>query len=149
MKKKFLLFSISILFAGSFCFAQSADEKAVADRVENLRKAMLAVDQTALEELVADQLSYGHSGGLVEDKAAFVKALVTKKTVFTAINISDQTIKIADNAAIVRHHFTGATNNNNVPANIDIMALMVWQKQNGVWKLIARQGIKIPEVKPN
>jgi hypothetical protein len=39
---------------------------------------------------------------------------------------------------------TGATNNKNVPANIDIIVLMVWQKQNGQWKLVARQAARLP-----
>jgi len=149
MKKSILLFILCLLLIGFSSLAQPGDEKEVADRVERLRKAMLNVDKNTLEELTAEQLSYGHSGGLVEDKNAFVSALVTKKTVFTAINLSDQTIKLAGDAAIVRNHFTGATNNNNVPANIDIFVLMVWQKQNGTWKLLARQAAKIPEVKPN
>ena len=60
------------LLGCSSLFAQSADEKAIADRVETLRKALITPDKKVLEELTADELSYGHSTGLVEDKAAFM-----------------------------------------------------------------------------
>ncbi|MFI5220421.1 MAG: nuclear transport factor 2 family protein [Bacteroidia bacterium] len=124
--------------------AQSSDENAVAGRVEALRKAMIAADKIALEGLVAEELSYGHSSGLVEDKAAFVDQFVTGKTVFKTITLSDQTIKIAGKVAIVRHHLTGDTNNNNVAGKADIIILLIWQKQKGQWKLLARQAARKP-----
>ena len=132
------------LLGNASLFAQTADEKAVADRVEALRKAMIAADKTVLEDLVAEELSYGHSSGLVEDKAAFVDQFLTGKSVFKTITLSDQTIKMAGNVAIVRHRLTGDTNNNNVPGKADIIILLVWQKQNGKWKLLARQAARIP-----
>jgi len=144
MPKMIASLMLSCLLAGASLFAQSSDEKEVAGRVESLRKAMIAADKSALEELTAGQLSYGHSSGLVEDKAAFIDEFVTGKSVFTSITLADQTIKIAGNVAIVRHHLTAETNNKNVPGKADIVVLLIWQKQNGQWKLLARQAAKIP-----
>ena len=138
-----LLFCLLISAAS---FAQSSDEKAVAARVEALRKAMIAADKIALEDLAAEELSYGHSSGLVENKAAFVDQFVTGKSVFKTITLSEQIIKMAGDVAIVRHHLTGDTNNNNVAGKADIIILLVWQKQKGQWKLLARQAAKIPVV---
>ena len=132
------------LLIGTSLFAQSPDEKVIATRVESLRKAMIVADKTTLEELTASELSYGHSSGLVEDKAAFIDEFVTGKSVFKSINLADQTIKIAGNVAIVRHHLTAETNNKNVPGKADIFVLLIWQKQNGQWKLLARQAAKVP-----
>ena len=144
MKKKiaFLLFGCILTYTSSM--AQSNDEKAVADRVEMLRKAMVDSDTITLRQLTADDLSYGHSIGLVEDKAAFVDQFITGKSDFKSINLADQTIKIAGNVAIVRHHLTGETNNNNVPGTVDLIVLLIWQKQKGQWKLLARQAARIP-----
>lgn len=125
--------------------AQSSDEKTVAAAVEKLRKAMIAADKATLESLSAEELSYGHSSGLVENKAEFVDQFVTGKTVFLDnLTFSNQTIRIAGDAAIVRHRLTADTNNNKVPGKVDILILMVWQKQKGEWKLLARQAAKIP-----
>ena len=135
-----------------FCFlisatlmAQSSDVKAVEAAVEKLRKAMIAADKSTLENLAAAELSYGHSNGLVENRAEFVDQFVTKKTVFLDnLTFSDQTVKIVDNTAIVRHRLTSDTNNSNVPGKVDIQILMIWQKQKGEWKLLARQAAKVP-----
>jgi len=144
MNKFIACFLLSSMLSCSSSFAQSTDEKEVADRVENLRKAMIAADKAVLIKLTAEELSYGHSSGLVEDKAAFVDALVKGKSAFKSIILTDQTIKIAGDVAIVRHHFTGETNNNNVPGKIDLFVLLIWQKQNSEWKLLARQAVKTP-----
>ncbi len=94
--------------------------------------------------MVSSQLTYGHSSGLIEDKAAFVNALVSGKSLFTSINLSDQTISVSGNVAIVRHHLVGETLNNQVAGKADLLVLLVWQKLDGKWKLLARQAVKTP-----
>lgn len=142
-----------LLFAALFCcfttmllHAQNSDVTAIASRMEIMRKAMLKPDKRILEDIAADVLTYGHSTGLIEDKASFIEDLVSGKTVFTEVNFLEQTIKVSGNTAWVRNHMTGATNNNNVPAKVDIIVMLVWQKQHGVWKLFARQAAKLPPV---
>ena len=142
--KLILSFLVLCFVSTTILLAQTADEKAVAAAVENLRQAMIAADKATLTSLAADELSYGHSGGLIEDRAAFVDQFVTGKTEFLTIALSDQTIKIVGDAAIVRHRLVADTNNNNVPGKVDLIVLMVWQKQKGEWKLLARQAVKLP-----
>jgi len=128
--------------------AQTKDETAIAKRMETLRNALLKPDKATLADIAADNLTYGHSTGLIEDKAAFIEDLVSGKTVFTAVDFSAQTIKVDGDIAIIRNHMVGATNNNNVPAKIDIIVLLIWQKQKGQWKLLARQAAKLPVAAP-
>ena len=144
MMKIILTFLVFCLVASTLSLAQSADEKAVAAAVEKLRKAMVDADLAALKALAAEEISYGHSNGLVENKAEFVDQFATGKSDFVNITLSDQTIKIVGDAAIVRHRLTGDTNNNKVPGKVDIIVLLVWQKQKGEWKLLARQAARIP-----
>lgn len=145
MMKLILSLLVCCMVETTLSLAQTADEKAVAAAVEKLRKAMIAADKATLESLAADELSYGHSSGLIEDKAQFVNQFVTKSTVFLDnLTFSNQTIKVVGHNAIVRHRLTSDTNNNNVPGKVDIIILMVWLKQNGAWKLLARQAAKIP-----
>ena len=124
--------------------AQSPDEKEVAMQVEKLRQVMIKPDKAILESIAAAELSYGHSSGMIEDKAAFVDEFVLGRSIFTAITLQDQTIRIAGNTAIVRHRLLGDSFNKNTPGKIDILILMIWQKQNGQWKLLARQAARIP-----
>ncbi len=124
--------------------AQPVEENKIADLVEALRKAMLSPAKSVLESFAADKLSYGHSTGLIEDKAAFVDDLISGKTGFTSLDLSDQTINIAGDVAIVRNRFI-AELKDAAKTKIDLIVLMIWQKQNGQWKLLARQAAKIRE----
>jgi ketosteroid isomerase-like protein len=124
--------------------AESADEAAVAAAVAALTKAMLAADKAKLESLVADQLSYGHSSGKLEDKAAFVDVIASKKTVYKSIELSKQTITVAGNDAIVRHAWESESGTGDGKWNVSkIGVLQVWQKQGTGWKLLARQAFKV------
>jgi ketosteroid isomerase-like protein len=144
MTKIIYILIASFMMSTTVIQAQTADEKAVAAAVEKLRQAMIAADIPALKSLAADEISYGHSNGLIENKAEFVDQFVTGKSVFKTINLTDQTVKIVGETAIVRHRLTGDTNNSNVPGKVDLGVLSVWQKQKGEWKLLARQAVKIP-----
>src|SRR5688500_16092133 len=144
MMKLIFVFFVCCFVSSTLLLAQTADEKAVAAAVEKFRQAMIASDKATLENMSSDALSYGHSNGLVEDRAAFLEQFVTGQTDFLTIALSDQTIRIVGNAAVVRHRLVGDTNNNKTPGKVDLIVLMVWEKQKGEWKLLARQAVKLP-----
>ncbi len=123
--------------------AQSKTEKQVAAVVEQLRKAMVNADKTALESLAAEQLSYGHSGGHIDDKKEFVAKLTGGGSDFVTIDLTEQTVSVTGKTAIVRHILTAKTNDNGKPAEVHLRVLLVWQKQGSQWKLLARQAVKI------
>jgi ketosteroid isomerase-like protein len=123
--------------------AQSKDEKAVAAAVERLRVAMVDGNKTALENLVMDQLSYGHSSGHIDNKTEFVEKLVSGASDFVTIDLSGQTISVSDKTAIVRHKLDAKTNDGGKPAEVHLLVLLVWEKKHGHWKLLARQAVKV------
>jgi ketosteroid isomerase-like protein len=130
------------LLRGSAAFADASDEAAVKDSVEALRKALLAADKAQLEQLAADQLSYGHSSGKVQNKAEFVDGVVTRKAVVKSLDFPELTVAVAGDAAIARHLYVSDSETDGKPNNVRIGSLEVWQKQDGNWKLLARQGFK-------
>ena len=135
------IFFVAMISATAL-IAQSKAEKKVADVVESLRKAMIDGNKTELENLVSHNLSYGHSGGHIDDKAEFVDKLVTGKSDFVTMELSEQTISINGKTAIVRHKLSATTNDAGKPGEVHLMVMMVWQKQGGHWKLLARQAVK-------
>ena len=123
--------------------AETTDQAAVADAVAALTKAMLAADRAKLESLVSEQLSYGHSGGVVQDKKDFVEVIASKKSVYKSIELSKQTIAEAGNNAIVRHAWESESGTGDGKWNVSkIGVLQVWQKEASGWKLFARQAFK-------
>jgi len=91
------------LWRSSAAVAQSADEAAVAQVVEALRKAIFGQEKPQLEALCAEQLSYGHSDGRVENKAQFINGVMTRKAILKSLTLSDHTIAIVGADAIARH----------------------------------------------
>ena len=105
---------------------------------------MIDPSPAALNQLVADDLSYGHSGGRVDTKSSFIGDLMDGKSDFVTIVITDQTVKVVGDTAIVRHTLTADTNDSGKPGKVQIKILGVWQKQGGDWKLLARQAVRPP-----
>ena len=118
------------------------EEKKLEDAVEQLRVAMIEGNKTELERLAAEELSYGHSSGYVEGKTEFVEKLVSKQSDFVSIQLSNQKITVLGNTAFVRHDLSADTNDNGKPGKVNLHILIVWQKQDGHWRMIARQAVK-------
>lgn len=124
--------------------AQTKEETEVAKAVESLKALLVEPTQKGLEEISSKDLSYGHSNGLVEDQKTFVESLMSLKYDFVTMDLTEQTIKVIGNSAIVRHILTAKTNDaGKGPGTANIKVLQVWQKQGSKWVLIARQAVKI------
>jgi Domain of unknown function (DUF4440) len=141
MKKIFI--SASFVLSALIINAQSKNEKAVTNAVERLRKSMIDGNKAELENLVSDQLSYGHSGGHIDDKKEFVEKLSSGKSDFVTIDLSEQTISICGKTAIVRHKLNATTNDGGKSGEVHLLVMLVWQKKSGKWKLLARQAVKM------
>ena len=133
------------LLRGSSALADSADEAAVTQSVEALRKAIFGQEKTQLEALCAEQLSYGHSDGRVENKAQFINGVMTRKAILKSLTLSDHTIAIVGTDAIVRHTWASESETDGKLTSTKIGVLQVWQKQDGAWKLLARQSVRPPQ----
>ena len=142
--KKIFLVSLFLLSIQTISFSQSADEKAVASTIEKLRVAIIEANEPELNKLTSPLLTYGHSNGLLEDKKEFIRALTSQESKFTKIDLSDQTIAVSGDVAIVRHKLMGDTHNKGKdPANVKLSVFMVFQKVKGNWILLGRQAVKL------
>ena len=146
IKKLLLAFSF---FAVSMIFAQkNNDQQSVSEASEKLRLAMISGDKTVLESLILPELTYGHSGGHIDDAKEFVEKLASKKFNFLTLENTNQSIQIVDKTAIVRNHLFAKTDDlGNEPGEIDLDILYVWSKTKNGWKLLARQAVKAEKKK--
>ena len=140
--KKLILLAALVIF-GLNILAQTKQEKSVAAAVEQLRKAMIDGDSAMLEKLTLPELSYGHSGGHIDNKRDFVDKIVSGKSDFVTLEFANQTIAVSKNVAIVRHTLNAKTNDSGKPGEVHLGVMLIWQKLNGQWKLLARQAVKI------
>jgi len=143
MKNRYIL-SIILAFCTVIVFSQSNnDRQKLNTAVEELYKAMVDKDENALENLTAKDLTYGHSNGKIEDKAQYVDAILNGPFVFSSIVPDEQNIYISGRTAIVRHIFVAKGTNAGEPTDVRIGVMMTYQKQDGKWKLLARQAYKL------
>ena len=133
------------LLASVSAFAASADEEAVAKRVEAFRTAQIAQDAKALAELTAPELSYSHSDARVEDKATFIKNATSGKSKTLSLQYKDPTIRVVGDVAIVRFHWIAESETvaDGKKSSTNLHILMNWQKQAGTWKLLTRASTKL------
>lgn len=143
MKRRLLSIFLSSVISIMSLNAQSSAESAVLKRVEALRRAMIDADARALDELTSEDLSYGHSNALVEDKKRFREKLVSGESDFITMDLTEMTVNVTGKTALVRCRLEGKTSDGGKPGQAKLHVLMVWQKQGGNWKLLARQATKL------
>ncbi len=125
-------------------YAQSADEAAVRNAVEQLRMAWLKQDKAKIESLTADQLSYSHSDARLEDKTKFIDGVMTRKATFKSLEWPELTVQVVGNNAVVRHLWVSESELDGKVTNTKIGVMQIWQKQDGGWKLLARASWRLP-----
>ncbi len=117
----------------------------VESAVVNFNKAMVDPTEELMDELCSEKLTYGHSSGLIQNKAEFVDDIVNGPFDFLSVEALDQTINLSGNTAIVRHIFLAKASNKGEPVDIRIGNVQVYQRGgNGSLKLLARQAYKLP-----
>ncbi len=142
IKKTIYLFALLLALTVTVK-AQSADEKNIDNAGKLLNRGLINKDIKLLDRLVLPTLSYGHSSGNVEDKAAFLKAVAGGPVTYVSIDISNQAITITGNVAITRQTQTLKLINDGKPTDLKIGNMLIWKKVNHLWKLLAKQGFKL------
>ena len=133
----------SQLLLGNGVNAQSKNNS-IEQAVLQLREALLSGNEAKLRAISSTHLSYGHSNGLIENQDAFVSTLISGKSVFVTMDLTDQTIDQVNQTAIVRHTLYAKTKNEGILGEVKLKVLLIFQKEKGSWKLLARQAVKIP-----
>lgn len=131
-------------FATLSAFA-GPDEDAVARSLEAFRSAQAALNAPALTGLTAPELSYSHSDGRVEDRAAFVANATSGKSSFLALAYRNPTITVVGNTAVVRFNWVAEqqAKADGAKTATNLHILMVWLKTGEDWKLLARGSTKL------
>ena len=142
MRSRFLI--LILFIAPIFALAQNNDaiKEAVLMKMWNLKNALISKDSATLENLLADDVTYGHSNGMVQTKQQLIHDIVTGTQVYKTIDPSNMNIRMFENAAIVtmNSHMIVVGNGNTMDMNLFIT--LTWIKENADWKLEARQAVK-------
>jgi len=136
---------VPLVFFAISVVGQTKDETAVLKALEQLRTAMVSGDSSSLLRITAEKLSYGHSNGHIENKQEFVSAIASGASDYLSIELADQTVTISGDVAMVRLAMHAKVSDNGKAGELNLKVLLIWQKQNGSWLLLARQAVKASE----
>lgn len=129
--------------------AQSGDGDAVKALELERFKAQESNDFAALERLLADDLVYTHSSGVVDSKTNYIEALKSGKTRYLKIAPEDLKVRVVGDLALIhgRGVFTLETNVDGKKGEnpLKLSFLDVWQKKGGKWQMIAWQSTRLAQ----
>jgi hypothetical protein len=136
-----------LVISCSFIFGQSKQERDVLANSRLLQKTVFGTrDSSALEELFASTLTYGHSSGKIQNRAEAIDGIIHNKSTYTDTSLKSYNVMINDDAAIVRYVIRETETNAEgkaLPLRLSIM--LVWVKEKGKWKLFGRQAVRLTE----
>ncbi len=108
-----------------------------------LNEALLKKDAAALQLLMHDNLSYGHSNGWIQTKQDVMADFVSGKIEYKKIEAGEESFTIAKQAVAVRSITKVEGVVNSTTFSLSLQVLQVWKKIKKQWVLIARQSVKL------
>ena len=109
----------------------------------SLKNSLIGKDSIALSSLLADDVTYGHTNGLIQTKAQLIRDVVSGVQDYKIIEPSDMNIRVFDHTAIVDMKSAVKMIFNNNPLEFNMYVTLVWIRKDGDWKLEARQSVKL------
>jgi len=122
--------------------SQADDSAALTQAIEKFYNAIRDKNAAAFEPLLTHDLTYGHSSGRIEDKAEFIANVLKPSTKWKSIYGAKQRNSFSGDTAVSRHIMAGENERDGKPGTSNMDVMMIWQKQGGAWKLLARQAFK-------
>ncbi len=136
-----LILLVSLSPAISFAQENSPKQTEIMMRMLALRNALIAKDSTALDDLLAGDVNYGHTNGLIQTKAQLIRSVVSKEQDYINIVPSDMNIRIYESTGVVTMKSAVTMNYQGKPLDMQMYVTLVWIKKNK-WQLVARQSVK-------
>ena len=117
-------------------------EKEVTAAMETWRQALLKKDGAALARLYHEDIRYGHSSGLVEDKKTAVNHIVTSKADYASVDLLDTKVSVHGNFALVNGRVNYRQVTDGKANDVKLHVLHVWVRTPQGWQMIGRQSTR-------
>src|SRR5437868_528149 len=99
-----LICLLLIFFLPAICIAQqnsSPQQMEVLMKMASLRSALLNKDSLTLYNLLSDDVTYGHSNGLIQTRAELIRSVMSGDQTYKIIEPANINIRVYDNTGIV------------------------------------------------
>ena len=138
------LFLTIVLFFTSLITIAQTDSVSLKSAMKKLDKALIEKDYSALQTVLHNDVSYGHSNAWVQTKQDIMNDLKSTKLVYNKIeNTNVMIMAINKDWATVRTNTNAEGMVSGTAFNLKLHVLQVWMKTKMGWQLMARQSTKL------
>lgn len=153
MTRRTLLFALTLSAALAYgapaLQAQATADQKTAEAVKALDQkrfdAMTKNDFDTLGSLLADDLTYHHSSGSADTKAAYIETLRTGKTRYHTVEPSEVKVRVYGNTAIVTGLAKVSFTSNGQVTNTQLRYTDVWVQKGSAWQMVSWQSTRLPQ----
>jgi hypothetical protein len=138
------------------CAAPSAAQQPAAAKPGKVEQEVLAAerariglavkaDTAALEKMLGDDLTYGHSDGRVDTKAQFLDALKSGDLKYESMEHANPTVRVFGNTAVITGLSNVKVKSRGQDLNLRLRFTCVWVKRDARWQMVAWQSTRLPQ----
>ena len=138
----FLFITIALVSCAAEAQKNQDSNMAIGQRIADLSKAMVAKDSMALSDLLAEDVAYGHTNGMIQTKAKFIRSVMSGEQDYKSFEVDSIYIRTYGITTIVNAHAKAKLLFKGNPLDLNMKMLLVWIKKNNKWILVARQTVK-------
>ena len=129
------------------CLSMAADKSpdAVKAAEKAWASATVAVNESALKQLLADDLTYTHSTGETDTRAVFIDNLKTGVRKYHKLNHESMDVRLYGNTAVLTATAQIETSQRGGSVNpAHLRFIHLWVLQHGRWQMVAHQSLRLP-----
>ena len=120
------------------------DVAAVLAAEDHRYEALLGPDLPALGRLFHDRLSYAHSSGVRDTKDEYLAKIRSGYYVYHRLDHPVERVDVVGDTAVVVGRMTSDLLVDGTAKTIDNLALAVWTRADGDWRLLAYASTPLP-----
>jgi hypothetical protein len=97
-----------------------------------------------LEEILHEELLFGHSDGRLDSKSQFIDGVVAGEPTYEKIDIFQQTLVSNEDMALLRGEMAITLLRKGLRNTYRLNVMHVWVLEKKSWRLIGRQATRLP-----
>jgi len=122
----------------------SEDVAAVLAAEDRRYQAMIDTDLAALDRMLDDRLSYAHSSGARDTKTEYLEKVRSGYYDYLTADHPVERVEVVGDTAMVVGRMTSDLTVQGTRKTIDNLALAVWVRADGGWRLLAYAPTTLP-----
>jgi ketosteroid isomerase-like protein len=136
---------VAVLLMAGRAGAEDPAEAAVLKREEARLQAMVKADVAALEDILADDLSYFHSSGSADTKREFIEAIRTGRLKYKQLDREGVAVRVYGEVAVVTGRGRFQVRSGEDDLDVRLRFTDVYVKRGGKWRMVAWQSTRLAE----